>query len=238
MPGKNIPRHVGIIMDGNGRWAEARGLTRTEGHRVGFENSKEWLHFVFEQGVEVLTVFAFSTENWKRPEAEVDFLLNLFREAAKEYLPKLAEENICLRFIGDRARLPEDLGNMMDVLEMESIGNTKGVFVPAINYGGRDEILRAVNRFVASSRQRNLPFVPMTQEDMPSLLDTWGLPDVDLIIRTSGEQRISGFLTWQAAYAELYFSDKYWPDFTKEDFLEALEWYKGRKRRFGAISDI
>lgn len=232
----NIPRHVGIIMDGNGRWAKRRGLSRIYGHRVGFERSKKWLHFVFEQGVEVLTVFAFSTENWKRPKEEVNFLFSLFREAAREYFPKLVEENIRLRFIGDREGLPkefQDLRGMMDALEMESAHNTEGIFVPAINYGGRDEILRAVKGIVASGFSEE----DITGDLISQHLDTADLPDLDLVIRTSGEQRLSGFLPWQAVYAEYYFTSKYWPDFNKDDFSEALREYSTRKRKFGGTQN-
>lgn len=227
---QNVPQHVGIIMDGNGRWAKERGLPRTEGHRIGFERSKEWLHFVFEQGVEVLTVFALSAENLKRRrKEEVDFLLNLFRQAALDYFPKLAEENIRLRFIGDRIGLPEDLREMMQRLELESEDNAGGTFVTAINYGGRDEIVRAARRIT----QAGIRDADITESLFSTQLDTRQLPDVDLVIRTSGEQRISGFLLWQAAYAEYYFTPKYWPDFTKEDFREALRLFSSRQRRFG-----
>jgi len=235
---ESIPRHVGIIMDGNGRWAEARNLPRAKGHWHGFENPKQWLHFVFEQGVEVLTVFAFSTENWKRPKEEIRFLFDIFRKAANEYFPKLVSENIRLRFIGDRDGLPEefqDLRTLMDALEEQSAGNTGGIFVPAINYGGRDEILRMVQDVAEKAAKKELSSSEISEEFISRNLDTKGLPDVDLLIRTSGEQRLSGFLPWQAVYAEIYFCDKYWPDFTKEDFLEALEWYKNRKRRYGGV---
>ena len=235
---EGVPRHVGIIMDGNGRWALERNLPRSAGHRSGFENPKKWLHFVFEQGVQVLTVFAFSTENWKRPHEEIRFLFDIFREAAKEYFPKLINENIRLRFIGDREGLPEefkDLRELMDALEKQSAANTGGIFVPAINYGGRDEIVRAMRALLKNVEARAISPSEISEELISQFLDTQGLPDVDLLIRTSGEQRTSGFLPWQAVYAEIYFCDKYWPEFTEEDFLEALEWYKERKRRYGGL---
>lgn len=225
----NIPHHVGIIMDGNGRWAEERGLARTEGHLAGYERLKELAPFIFEQGVEVLTVFAFSTENWNREEKEIAFLFDLFRMGMEEVFPELTRENIRIRFIGRRFNLPADLQESMLKLERESVSNTRGTLVVAIDYGGRNEIVRAVRHIEIT---RLFPG-EITEDLISQNLDTHGLPDVDLVIRTSGEQRMSGFLLWQASYAELYFSDKYWPDFSNEDMLCAIEWFSKRERRYG-----
>jgi len=230
----NIPRHVGIILDGNGRWAEERGKTRPEGHLAGFENLKGLVPFIFKQGVEVLTVFAFSTENWKRDKEEVEGLFSLLRDAIEGALPELTEENIRIKFIGQRLRLSDDLQKSMQKIEEDSAGNAGGTFVIAIDYGGRDEIRRAVQDIVYKVTQQKLWPEDISEELISEHLDTAGLPDPDLIIRTSGEERISNFLIWQGAYAEFYTSAKYLPDFSKADFIEALEEYPKRKRRFGS----
>jgi undecaprenyl diphosphate synthase len=236
-----IPRHVGIIMDGNGRWANARGLERSAGHRAGLENARDLVPYVFEQGVEVLTVFAFSTENWSRGQEEIGLLFDLFREAMEDAFPKLIEENIRIRFIGDRDSLRGNyslLVEMMEDLEKRSVSNTGGIFVPAINYGGQDEIIRATKRLWQMAFSTNT-FSQYVVGDWPvefgEFLDTRGIPDVDLVIRTAGEERISNFLLFQAAYAEFYTSEKTWPEFGREDFDEALEEYGRRTRKFGAV---
>lgn len=226
-----IPRHVGIIMDGNRRWARERGFEPFEGHRAGYENLRELVPYIFSKGVSVLTVFALSTENYqKRGREEIEFLFDLFREAIEEEFAKLAEENIRIRFIGDRAVLPADLQESMQKVERDSAVNTGGIFVPAVNYGGQDEIVRAVRRIVGYTI-RDDPAI--SKELVESYLDTSGLPSVDLIIRTAGEQRLSGFLLWQASYAEFYTSRKYWPAFSKRDFVRALKAYETRERRLG-----
>ena len=229
MTESKIPKHVAIIMDGNRRWAKAQGLSVFEGHLAGYENLKKLIHYIFNKGVEVLTLYAFSTENWQREKKEVDSLMGIFCLAIDEALAELVEENIKIRFIGDRHRLPEDLVLGMERLEQESAQNTGGILVPAINYGGRDELVRAVKKIV----EINVPLSAIQESTISLHLDTHGLPDPDLVIRTAGEMRLSGFLLWQGEYAELYFSKKSWPSFGKRDFDRALGQYAVRKRNFG-----
>ena len=233
---EKIPRHIAMIMDGNGRWAQARGLSRSEGHLAGYENLKNLIHYIFGKSVEVLTLYAFSAENWQREVKEVDVLFDIFRRAIDEALAELVEENIKIRFIGDREGLISrgfgDLVASMERIEKSSAQNTGGILVPAINYGGRDELVRAVKKIV----EINVPLSAIRESTISLHLDTHGLPEPDLIIRTAGEMRLSGFLLWQAEYAELYFSKKPWPDFTKRDFDRALKQYAARKRNFGRAS--
>lgn len=227
-----VPRHVAIIMDGNGRWATARGYSRSEGHLAGYENAKKLIPFIFKKGVEVVTVYAFSTENWTREEEEVSFLFDIFRNAIEE-LPDFAGENIRIRFIGDRQELARrgfhDLAASMERVERETAEKTGGTFVIAINYGGRDEITRAIKKMLLTGLHPSV----MHESTLLLYLDTHGLPDVDLVIRTAGERRISNFLLYQGAYAEFYCSRKPWPVFGERDFLRALRAYSQRERRFG-----
>ena len=229
-------RHVAIIMDGNGRWAEQRGLSRSEGHLAGYENAKELVPFMFRKGVEVVTVYAFSTENWRRKPEEVNLLFDIFRTAIEE-LPDFAGENIRIRFIGNREdstiRGFGDLVASMERVEQETSKNTGGTFVVAINYGGREETLHAIKEIV----RLNVPPAYINESAVSRQLYTAGLPDPDLIIRTAGERRLSGFLLWQSEYSEFYFSKKPWPAFGKKDFLRALEWYKTRERKFGGYGN-
>lgn len=226
------PRHVAIIMDGNGRWAKQNGVSRAEGHLAGYINAKRLVPFIFDQGIEVVTVYAFSTENWRRTAQEVNDLFDLFRSAIDE-LPDFAGENIRIRFIGNRDDLARrgfhDVRASMERVERQTAKKTRGTFVVAINYGGREEMLHAVTEMV---RLRVDPAC-VSEDAISSQLYTAGLPDPDLIIRTAGEQRLSGFLLWQSEYAELYFSRKPWPDFGKRDFLGAVGAYSARKRNFG-----
>jgi undecaprenyl diphosphate synthase len=224
-----IPKHVAIIMDGDRRWAAERGLEPFEGHQAGFENLKMLVPYVFTKGVEILTVFAFSTENWKRDAAEVEFLFSLFQQAIEEQGAEFAEKNIRIRFIGDRRGLPQALQLSMGKVEQESASNTGGIFVPAINYGGRDELVRACRKII----EKGVHLSCISESAISWNLDTARLADPDLIIRTAGEERLSGFLLWQASYAEFYTSRKYWPDFSKRDFRRALEVYASRERRYG-----
>jgi len=233
---KKTPGHIGIILDGNGRWAQARGLSRSEGHLAGYENLKKLVPYIFDQRVEVVTVFAFSTENWKREEKEREHIFNIFEVAIEEAMPKLVEEGIRIKVIGDRSRLCESLQKGINSIEEESLKidkkNLRGTFVVAINYGGRDELVSAVKEIVA----RNVHLSCISERCVSGFLDTAGLPDPDLIIRTGcepGEMRLSNFLIWQAAYAEYYCSRKYLPDFGKEDFKRALRAYAKRKRLRG-----
>jgi undecaprenyl diphosphate synthase len=227
-----IPRHVGIIMDGNGRWAELRGLSRIEGHRQGAERAREVIESAAELGIKVLTLYAFSTENWQRPSSEVMTLMRLLEFYLKKELAELMEKDIVFKTIGEIWRLPEDIQTLIKESQEKTASNKGMVLVTALSYSGRNEILRAIKKILYS----NVRPEKLTEESFDSYLDTSGLPAPDLIIRTSGEMRISNFLLWQGAYSELYFTDTLWPDFTKEEFLLAIQDYQRRERRFGAIS--
>jgi len=227
------PKHVGIIMDGNGRWAEAQGLPRSAGHLAGYENAKNLVPFIFKKGIEVVTVYAFSTENWQRKAEEVNFLFDIFRKACEGDLLNFAGDRIRIRFIGNRADLISrgftDLTESMGRIEKETSQNIEGTFVVAINYGGREEIVHAMKEI----RRLNVHPAYINESAVSHQLYTAGLPDADLIIRTAGERRISNFLLWQGAYAEFYHSRKPWPAFGREDFSRALKAYWNRKRKFG-----
>jgi undecaprenyl diphosphate synthase len=227
-----IPKHVGIIMDGNGRWAESRGLPRIEGHRRGVERIKEVVEVSAELGMKALTLYAFSIENWRRPSAEVTTLMKLLELYLKKELDNLNKNNIVFKTIGDIWRLPEDIQKVIRETEEKTSFNKGMILVAAWSYSGRNEILRAVKKMLYSGVKPE----EITEEVFNSYLDTAGLPSPDLIIRTSGEMRISNFLIWQGAYSELYFTDTLWPDFTKDEFLLAIQDYQRRERRFGAIS--
>jgi len=227
-----IPRHVGIIMDGNGRWAELRGLPRIEGHRRGVERSKEVIEVSAELGLKALTIYAFSMENWQRPSAEVTTLMKLLELYLKKELDVLMKKGIIFRTIGDIWRLPNHIQGIVREAEEKTASNKGMILTTALSYSGRDEILRAVKKILyAGIRPEDL-----TEEIFNSYLDTTGLPSPDLIIRTSGEMRISNFLLWQGAYSEFYFTDTLWPDFTKDEFLVAIQDYQRRDRRFGSLS--
>ncbi|RPI34762.1 MAG: isoprenyl transferase [Nitrospiraceae bacterium] len=226
-----IPNHVGIIMDGNGRWAELRGLPRIEGHRRGAERSKEIVDVARELGVKCLTLYAFSTENWQRPQTEVTTLMKILEIYLKNEFSGLIRKNVVFRAIGEIWRLPENIQALIRETEEKSAANTGMHLVAALSYSGRNEILRAVKKIVAA------PVEPeaVTEDFFSSQLDTTGLPQPDLIIRTSGERRLSNFLLWQSAYAELYFTDTLWPDFDKEEFVLAIQDFQSRERRFGKV---
>jgi len=227
-----IPKHVGIIMDGNGRWAELRGLPRVEGHRQGAARSKEIIEAAGELGIRALTLYAFSLENWQRPTSEVKTLMRLLGLYLERELADLMARDVVFKMIGDRWKLPRDIQILIGEV-MEKTASNKGLnLVLALSYSGRDEILRAVKKLLYSGVKPE----ELTEEIFSSCLDTAGLPSPDLIIRTSGEMRMSNFLLWQAAYSELYFTDILWPDFTKEEFFLAIQHYQQRERRFGAIS--
>jgi undecaprenyl diphosphate synthase len=219
---------VGIIMDGNRRWAKARGLQSLEGHTAGFAKAKEIIRHAFSRGVETIILYAFSTENWNRSPTEVGYLMNLFGGALIRDLEELAQEGIRVRFIGDMARLPEKLRASAKKLEekgsVDPVGKT---LVIAISYGGRSEILAAVNKLLGQGKKE------VQEEEFTSSLWGAGIRDPDLIIRTGGERRLSGFLTWQSIYSELFFSDSFWPDFTKEEFDSILAEFNQRERRGG-----
>ncbi|HPD42189.1 MAG TPA: isoprenyl transferase [Anaerolineae bacterium] len=232
-PLSNLPTHVGIIMDGNGRWAQARGLPRLAGHRAGVENLRRVLRAAVDFGIPILTLYAFSTENWKRPEAEVRGLLHLLREGLAKEVGELHKNGVQLRHLGDLSALPEDLQHrVQDALELTR-HNTALIANIAFNYGGRMELVEAMR---AIAREGLRP-EEITEEVISNHLFTAGLPDPDLIIRTSGEFRISNFLIWQGAYAEYYIPSVYWPDFDKDEFYKALQSFSQRERRYGALSE-
>lgn len=227
-----IPSHVGIIMDGNGRWAEIRGLPRIEGHRRGAERAKEIAEISLELGIKCLTLYAFSTENWQRPPSEVSTLMKILELYLKNELSELIKRGIVFRTIGEIWRLPENIQALIKETEEETLSNKGMTLVAALSYSGRDEIVRAVKKIMSSGSKTE----ELTENLFSSNLDTAGLPSPDLIIRTSGERRLSNFLLWQSAYAELYFTDTLWPDFDKEEFMLAIQDFQGRERRFGSLS--
>ncbi len=237
---KNIimPRHIGIIMDGNGRWAKQRGLGRSEGHKAGANTFRAICDYAAELGIESLTFYAFSTENWKRPADEVAAIMNLFRDYLFEAQEREAEneaKGMKLRYIGDRTALPEDIIALVDTLESRSSEKSRITVNLAVNYGGRDEILHAVKAIAKKVEAGELKADDISLNDIDGNLYTAGQPDPDLIIRPSGEYRLSNFLIWQAAYSEFWFSDILWPDFTTDDLDKAIIDYSKRNRRFGGV---
>lgn len=231
--GLKVPNHIAIILDGNGRWAKRRGMPRSYGHIVGCNNLEKMCDEICEMGVKYLTVYAFSTENWKRSADEVKVLMNLFRKYLRRVEMKAHKNRMKVRIIGDPSALAPDLQEEIREVEEASANYDQMYFQIALNYGGRDEIERAVTRIAEDARNGKLPEGRVTGEIFERYLDTAGIPDPDLLIRTSGEQRISNFLLWQLAYTEFYFTDVAWPDFHKKDLIEAIEKYNGRDRRFG-----
>jgi len=231
-----VPSHVAIIMDGNGRWAESRGLPRIAGHKRGADRVREIVESCPDLGITHLTLFAFSTENWNRPPAEVLGLMRLFRRYIKKDSARLVAEGVRVRFIGGRERLAPDLQALMAGLERQSETNDRLHLTVAINYGGRDEILRATRRVAEAVNRGDLDVEDITSETIGDHLDTAGLPDPDLILRTSGEFRVSGFLPWQSAYSEFAFVDTRWPDFTADMFAAQVSGFGTRERRFGAVA--
>jgi undecaprenyl diphosphate synthase len=232
----DVPRHVAIIMDGNGRWAAARGLPRTEGHRRGVEAVRRTVRAAAEMGIGVLTIFSFSSENWSRPPAEVRDLLGLLRLFIRHDLADLHRNNIRVRVIGERAGLASDIRGLLEEAETLTQANDGLTVVVAFNYGGRQEIARAAQRIAGEIADGRLPMQPVTAELLSSHLDAPDLPDPDLIIRTSGEQRLSNFLLWQGAYSEFVFVPAYWPDFDRSTLEGAIEEFRRRERRFGGLA--
>ena len=238
IPKDKLPAHVGIIMDGNGRWAEARGLPRSEGHRAGAKTFRKIAEYAADLGIKHLTFYAFSTENWTRPPGEVAALMSLFREylrEAEERKSENEEKGIRLRFIGDTGALPADIAGLIEKAHRESADKDRVVVNLAVNYGGRQEILRAARALARKAAEGELSPESITLEDIGNNLYTAGQPDPDLIIRPSGEKRLSNFLIWQSAYSEFWYSDVLWPDFTGEHFDRALREYTERRRRFGGV---
>lgn len=232
-----IPNHVAIILDGNGRWAKSKGMPRTYGHIKGCENLEKICSMAKELGVKYLTVYAFSTENWKRSREEVDGLMKLFRNYMKKCLKISAENKMRVRVIGDPRAFDEDLQQKIKELEEFSSQFDELHFQIALNYGSRDEIRRAVQDMARDVKSGVLNPEDITEETISDYLDTKGLPDPDLLIRTSGEERLSNYLLWQLAYTEFYFTDVPWPDFDKAEFVKAIEKYNGRERRFGGVKE-
>ena len=226
-----IPQHVAIIMDGNGRWAEMRGLPRIEGHKRGAERVREVISAAMEVGVNNLTLYAFSLENWKRPSDEVSTLMKLLEYYLKKEFSELIRRGVAFRTIGEIWRLPSNIQGLLREAEENSANNKGLTLVLALSYGGRNEIIRAVRKALTLGVNPE----DITEEHFGTLLDTSGVPPPDLIIRSSGEKRMSNFLLWQAAYSELYFTETLWPDFTREEFFLALHDYQMRERRFGTI---
>jgi len=226
-----VPRHIGIIMDGNGRWAQKRGLLRAAGHRAGTRNIRPLLESAAEFGIEYLTIWAFSTENWVRPQAEVDSLMSLVGESLDRWLPELHANGVCLRHIGKLDRLPAPLQQRIRDAVALTCNNSRITLSVAFDYGGRDEIVRAVKRLIAEG----VAAEAVTEELISARLDTAGLPEPDLSGRTGGDYRISNFMLWEAAYAEYYFTPTLWPDFGREELRQAIEEYGRRQRRFGGL---
>jgi len=234
--GVSDPRHVGIVMDGNGRWASRRGLPRTAGHEAGAKAAEALLRFVArETSIDIVSLYAFSTENWSRPSAEVSFLMDLLRRFIEEYVEELDREGIQLRVCGDLERLPDDLRETVVEAVRRTRGNSKLTVNVALNYGGRAEIVRACRALARSVADGETAVGEVTEERFAEALDTKGLPDPELVIRTGGERRLSNFFLWQVAYSELYFTEVLWPDFCPDRLLEALADYRARERRFGGL---
>jgi undecaprenyl diphosphate synthase len=231
----DAPRHVAVIMDGNGRWASARGLPRVAGHRRGVEALRRTVRAASDLGIQVLTIFSFSSENWSRPRAEIRELMGLLRRFIRHDLAELHASNVCVRIIGEREGLDPEIGRLLDEAEELTRGNDKMTLVVAFNYGARQEIARAARRLLAAVEEGRVARDQITADSLGSFLDAPDLPDPDLIIRTSGEQRLSNFLLWQAAYSELVFVPVHWPDFDRATLEQALAEYHRRERRFGGL---
>jgi undecaprenyl diphosphate synthase len=231
-----VPRHVAIIMDGNGRWASRRGLPRLEGHRKGAEALRRVVEMCPDLGIDILTVFAFSTENWRRPQSEVAGLMTLLRRYLRRETAELEEKGVRVRIIGDRAGLEPDIVSMIDALEQRTAKCDRFGLVIALNYGGRAEIADAARRLAAEVAAGRLDPQDIGEDTVGAMLATADLPDPDLVIRTSGEQRISNFLLWQCAYSEFVFVPELWPDFDRAAFERALSAFGARERRFGAVA--
>lgn len=228
-----LPRHVAIIMDGNGRWAQSRSLPRVEGHRRGARSVKEVVRAARELGLPALTLYAFSYQNWKRPADEVATLMQLLRDYVIDERPEILENGIRLVAIGDVDRLPEFVRGPLDDLIRDSAHNRAMTLCLALSYGGRESLVAATRALCERVRRGELLPGDVTEERITETLQTNGLPQLDLLVRTSGEERLSNFLLWESAYAELYFTDTFWPDFGRDELIRALESYRGRERRFG-----
>ena len=246
----NIPNHVAIILDGNGRWAKKRMMPRQYGHAKGAQVVEQICEDAWNMGIQYLTVYAFSTENWNRPDSEVKILMDIFSKYMVDKLQKVGQKNMKIRFIGERSRLDKAMIEKIENLEESTKDNTGLNFTVALNYGSRDEMVRAMRKMAAEIKEGKLEPEDITEEKyntyldtaeditesvFASYLDTADIPDPDLLIRTSGEQRLSNYLLWQLAYTEFYFTDVMWPDFNKEELAKAVEWYANRDRRYGKV---
>ena len=233
----NVPKHIAIILDGNGRWAKKIGMPRNYGHAQGSKNVERICEDAYRLGVKYLTVYAFSTENWKRPQDEVDALMNLLRNYMKTCLKTAEKNRMRVRVLGDKTALNEDIKSRIEELEEATKDNDGLNFQIALNYGSRDEMVRAMKRMCMDCKMGTVEPEQISEALFESYLDTHDIPDPDLMIRTSGEQRLSNYLLWQLAYSEFYFTDVLWPDFTKEELIKAIEYYNGRDRRFGGVKE-
>ena len=233
----NVPQHIAIILDGNGRWAKSKGMPRNYGHAQGSKNVERICEEAWRMGIKYLTVYAFSTENWQRPKSEVDALMKLLRNYMKTCLKTAEKNDMKIRVIGDIRPLDEDIKKRILELEEASRNNGGLNFTIALNYGSRDEMIRAVKRLAQDCVDQKVKPEDIDEKLYAAYLDTRELPDPDLLIRTSGELRLSNYLLWQLAYSEFYFTDVPWPDFTKEELIRAIEHYNSRERRFGGIKE-
>ncbi len=231
----NVPNHIAIILDGNGRWAKKRLLPRNAGHIQGSKTVEKICSAAWDMGVKYLTVYAFSTENWKRPQSEVDALMKLLHSYLKDCIKTSTKNNMKVRVIGDVTRLTPDLQEKIKEVVEVSSKNTGLNFTVALNYGGRDEMIRAMKKLAMDVKDNKLQPEDIDEACFEGYLDTKDIPDPDLMIRTSGEQRLSNYLLWQLAYSEFYFTDVLWPDFDKKDLADAIEWYNNKERRFGGV---
>ena len=232
-----IPNHVAIILDGNGRWAKVKGMPRNYGHVQGARTVEKICEEAYKMGIQYLTVYAFSTENWKRPQDEVDALMKLLRNYLKTCLKTAEKNRMCVKVLGDKSRLDDDIRKRIEELEKATAHNTGLHFQIALKYGGIDEIVRAVKKLACRIEEGSLRSEEITEKLMNESLDTAGIPDPDLLIRTCNELRISNFLLWQLAYTEFYFTDIAWPDFSKEELVKAVEAYNRRDRRYGLVKE-
>ena len=230
------PHHVAIIMDGNGRWATSKSLSRSDGHKAGVETVRDIVRAAPDLGIKYLTLYAFSSENWKRPENEVSYLMGLIKLYLRKELSELNKNGVCLKIIGNRSKLPLDIREEISRAEEVTKNNDNLTLIIALSYGGRADIVDASRAIAEKIKLGEISLEDINEDLISSHLSTAEIPDPDLMIRTSGEQRISNFLMWQLSYSELYFTDIHWPDFSKEDLLEAIEAYKNRDRRLGKVS--
>ncbi len=233
----NVPQHIAIILDGNGRWAKAKGMPRNYGHAQGSKNVERICEDAYKMGVKYLTVYAFSTENWSRPKSEVDALMKLLRNYMKTCLKTAEKNRMKVRVLGDKSGLDDDIRTRIEELEAATVNNDGLNFQIALNYGSRDEMLRAIRRLAKDCEEGKVKSEDITEKVFEGYLDTHDIPDPDLLIRTSGELRLSNYLLWQLAYTEFYFTDVLWPDFTKEELQKAIEHYNKRDRRFGGAKE-